>query len=44
MQCNFVAAEKAWFWGESTFCLGGKVYTIRPKGIYYLLEGYIPFA
>ena len=29
MQCKFVAAEKAWLGGESTICLGGKVYTFR---------------
>ena len=44
MRCKFVTAEKAWFWGESTFCFGGKVYTFYLKGIYYLPEGYIPFA
>ena len=25
MQCKFVATEKAWFWGERTFCLEGNV-------------------
>ena len=39
-----MATEKAWFWGERTFCFGGKVYTICLKGIYYLPEGYMPFA